>query len=191
MEKLEMTASYLHIKESLTEKDIDHQFSALADRLGLSGAGDLIPEVVTALRDDIRLIDALKCAGVNLSKTRAIEQWAFFELVANAKRFAKALTKTSKGYRARVAERVDDLWPVVIRSRSDLRLDTVGRTTVAMCMLAMSYDGQYDGFEATIEAATDHDFDAVKGEYMTEKQLHDSSISLRPGFEPHPDNAQA
>ncbi len=179
-----MITEYTHINNAISEEELEKRYIALVDSLGLGDPEDLIQEVVDNLRSDILLVDSLERAGVNLSKTRDIERWAYFDMASNAKQFTKALTKNHKGYRARVGERNDgDHWPVAIRSRGDLRLVSVGQESVAMCMLAHSHNGWHDGFEATIEDSSKYNLDTIKGAPMTAKQLAGSGISYRPGFE--------
>lgn len=186
-----MTYQYNHIAEAITDDELERQFVELVEALNLGDPGDLVEELVHHLRSDIRLHDAFKRAGLSLDKTRDIEHLVLFELASNAKQFAKALTKGRKGYRARVGTRVGDYWPVVVRNRSDLQLASIGQATVSMCMLALSYCGMYDGFEATIDATAEFGFNALKGEAMTGEQLTGSGISHRPGFALSKMNAKA
>lgn len=123
------------------------------------------------------------------TKPRDIEQWAYFSEARDARRFTREVKATRKGYRARVEQTDSTRWTVVMRNRSDLRPETIGRLTTSTRALAAKHYGGYDGFEATIDRKSGTNFEGIMNDAFTAEELGSCGISKRPGFELHPDNS--
>ena len=184
-----MTNKYKHMKENLTEQEVEARVFDLATTLGLLKDNSVPDEVWSQLSMDVQLLDGIERAGIDPTKRRDIEQWAFFCEARDAKRFAREVTATLKGYKARVEQTDWTQWTVVLRNLSDLHPETIGRMTTSNRALATKHNGNYDGFEATIDRKPGIDFEGVMDDAFTAEQLEGCGISKRPGFELHPDNA--
>lgn len=184
-----MAQNYKHIKENLTNQEIEERVIELAVTLDLIKDNTVPDYVARQLGSDVQLIDALERSGVDMAERREIEQWAVFAEARDARRFAREVVNTRKGYRARVEQTDWTRWTVVLRNRSDLRPATIGRMTTSTCALAHKHNGDYDGFEATIYNEPGADLERVMGEDFTADELGSCGISKRPGFELHPANA--
>jgi len=184
-----MTIKYTHIKENLTEQEVEARVFDLATTLGLLKANSVPDEVWSQLSLDVQLLDRIERSGVDPTKRRDIEQWAFFYEARDAKRFAREVTATREGYKARVEQMDCTQWTVVLRNLSDLHPETIGRMTTSNRALATKHNGDYDGFEATIHTKPGIDFEGIMGDAFTAEQLGGCGISKRPGFQLHPYNA--
>lgn len=184
-----MANKYKHIKENLTDQEVEARVFDLATTLGLLKDNAVPGEIYRQLSLDVQLLDGIERAGVDLTKPRDIEQWAFFSEARDAKRFAREVSATRKRYKARVEQTDWTRWTVVLRNRSDLRPETIGRMTTSTRALAAKHYGGYDGFEATIDRKPGIDFEGVMDDDFTAEELGSCGISKRPGFELHPDNA--
>lgn len=184
-----MTNKYTHLKPNLTEQELQERVLELATKLGLTEEGALSPEEAGSLAMDIQLSESFKRAGVNLSKTHPVEQWAVFYEERDAKRFARAARASRGGYKTRVERTDSTQWTVVLRNRTNLHAETIARETAELRKLAALHNGDYDGFEATIHQKPGVDFSDAYGEPYTADELASCGISKRPGFALHPDNA--
>lgn len=183
-----MVSNYKHIKDNLTDEQLEERVVALATTLGLVETNTVPDGVWRELSQDIRLLDSFMRAGVDLAKPRDIEQWAYFSEGRDARRFAREVKATREGYKARVEQTDSTRWTVVMRHRSDLRPETIGRMTTSTRALAAKHYGVYDGFEATIDRKPGINLEGVMGDAFTAHELGSCGISKRPGFELHPDN---
>lgn len=184
-----MTNKYTHIRPSLTAEELAERVLQLATQLGLTAEGTLSEEEVGRLALDVRLSESFKRAGVNLSKTHMVEQWAVFNNERDAKRFAREAKAARSGYKTRVEQTDSTQWTAVLRNRLNLLPVTIARETAALRKLAALHNGDYDGFEATFYQKPGVDFSDAHGEPYTGDELARCGISKRPGFELHPDNA--
>lgn len=184
-----MAQNYKHIKENLTNQEIEERVIELAVTLGLVKDNTVPDEVARQLALDVQLIDALERSGVDMAERHEVEQWAVFAEARDARRFAREVVNTRRGYRARVEQTDWTRWTVVLRNRSDLRPENIGRMTTSTRALAAKHNGDYDGFEATIYTKPGVDPECVMGDDFTADELGGCGISKRPGFELHPDNA--
>jgi hypothetical protein len=184
-----MAQNYKHIKENLTNQEIEERVIELAVTLDLVKDNTVPDEVAHQLVLDVQLLDALERSGVDMAARREIEQWAVFAEARDARRFAREVVNTRKGYRARVEQTDSTRWTVVLRNRSDLRPETIGRMTTSTRALAHMHNGDYDGFEATILKKPSTNLEHIMGDDFTADELGGCGISKRPGFEPHPYSA--
>lgn len=178
-----MSLTYKHIKDALTHEQVEEQVFQLCRQLRLGEPEKIDKEVLEGFYRNVLLVDAIARAGVNLQDVHDIEQWAFFDRLKAARKFGRAVKASHKGFRVLVAGHNGEYWPVVIYGRTDLQLETVGRITRSIRLLAAAHRGWYEGFEATIASSSASDFEPILGERFTVEQLAGCGISQRPGFE--------
>lgn len=171
-----MTKHYNRLREFLSDDELDQRVRKLSEALGFGSDPD--EDLYGQLQRNVRLVGALENSQLDLDKVRAIEQWVYFDDGKQAKRFARAVA-ARKNHRARRADFNGSSWPVVVRNRSSLQLETVARMTTTMRALAQQYGGDYDGFEATVQGSPDCDLDGIRGDVMTDDEVQSSGIALR------------
>ena len=171
-----LTKHYNHLRDFLSDDELDQRVRKLSEALGFGS--DPGEDLYGQLQRDVRLVSALENSELDLDKVWPIEQWVYFDDGQQAKRFARAVA-TQKNHRARRADFNGSSWPVVVRSRSNLQLETVARMTTTMKALAKQYGGDYDGFEATVQRSPECDLDSICGNVMTDDEVKSSGIALR------------
>ena len=101
---------------------------------------------------DQRVVEALIEAGDNLSKARRVDHWAYFKDESKMESFKKEIKKLN--FKIENSTKIDDKsTPFMVHFYRDdkVDLDSIYSITSALRTLAISYEGDYDGWETSVE----------------------------------------
>ncbi|MCD2259126.1 DUF695 domain-containing protein [Psychroserpens luteolus] len=101
---------------------------------------------------DQRVVETLIEAGDNLIKARRVDHWAYFNDESKMESFKKEIKKLN--FKIQNSTKTDDdSTPFMVHFyRVDkVDLDTIYSITSSLRELAISYDGDYDGWETSVE----------------------------------------
>ncbi|WP_298894578.1 DUF695 domain-containing protein [uncultured Psychroserpens sp.] len=108
-------------------------------------------EIIEYLGDQ-SVVETLIEAGDNLSKARRVDHWAYFDDESKMESFKKEIKKLK--FKVENSTKIEnESKPYVIRFyRTDkVDLNSIYTITSSLRKLAISYDGDYDGWETSVE----------------------------------------
>ncbi|WP_460219398.1 DUF695 domain-containing protein [Psychroserpens sp. MEBiC05023] len=108
-------------------------------------------EIIEYLGDQ-RVVDALLKAGDNLSKARRVDHWTYFSDESKLESFKREIEKL--GFKVQNSTKIEhESTPYVVQFyRTDnVDLDSIYSITSSLRKLAISNQGDYDGWETSVE----------------------------------------
>ncbi|MDH7444802.1 DUF695 domain-containing protein [Aquimarina sp. 2201CG14-23] len=101
---------------------------------------------------DQNVVEALIKAGDNLSKARRVDHWTYFDDKSNMESFKKEIKKL--GFKVQDSTKKESEakpYAVQFYRIDNVDLDSIYSITSSLRKLAISYQGDYDGWETSVE----------------------------------------
>ena len=101
---------------------------------------------------DLKVVQALQEAGDNLTKARRVDHWAYFNERAKMNSFIAEVKE--QGFTVQNSGKIDQStnpYQVQFHRIDNVDLDSIYTITSSLRRLAITYDGDYDGWETSVE----------------------------------------
>jgi uncharacterized protein (TIGR01619 family) len=109
-------------------------------------------EDIKGYLEDQKVVEALRNAGDNLTKSRQVNHWAYFKSELEMKSFKTEIQKI--GFKIQAFGKIEhDSTPFEIQfwKTDKVDLDSINPITSSLRELANKYNGSYDGWETSVE----------------------------------------